>query len=142
MSGWARFLGLKDKVRPLPDTVGMHSLSPSCFQILALSDTDAAWSKELGLDADLTARGMGIRTARYALIIDDLTVKYVGVSILSSTFLDMALILLGSWSPIPVSLRLVPTPSSPLSQSDFVLNDSKSLKVDASKPVIYSRPSS
>jgi len=59
MSGWARFVGLKDK-------------------ILALSDTDAAWSKELGLSVDLTARGLGVRTARYALIIDDLTVQYVG----------------------------------------------------------------
>ncbi|KZS89633.1 Redoxin [Sistotremastrum niveocremeum HHB9708] len=59
MSGWARFVGLKDK-------------------ILALSDTSADWSKSIGLSLDLTARGLGIRTARYALIIDDLKVTYVG----------------------------------------------------------------
>ncbi|KAF9002525.1 Redoxin [Cyathus striatus] len=59
MSGWGRFEGLKDK-------------------ILALSDADAAWSKKLGLTLDLTAAGLGIRTARYALIIDNLVVKYVG----------------------------------------------------------------
>ncbi|PPQ96912.1 hypothetical protein CVT26_005898 [Gymnopilus dilepis] len=50
-------------------------------RILALSDVDAKWSKELGLSVDLTGAGLGlgVRTARYALILDDLTVKYVGV---------------------------------------------------------------
>ncbi|KAJ7434932.1 1-Cys peroxiredoxin isozyme [Mycena galericulata] len=60
MSGWARFEGCKDK-------------------ILALSDPAAAWSASLGLDLDLTARGLGLRTNRYAMIIDDLVVKYVEV---------------------------------------------------------------
>jgi len=60
MNGWARFEGLKDKILPL-------------------SDTYAKWSSELGLTLDLTERGLGIRTNRYALIIDDLVVKYVGV---------------------------------------------------------------
>ncbi|KAJ6607714.1 1-Cys peroxiredoxin isozyme [Mycena sp. CBHHK59/15] len=60
MSGWGRFEGVKDK-------------------ILTLSDTNAKWSAELNLSLDLTERGMGIRTARYALIIDDLVVKYVEV---------------------------------------------------------------
>ncbi|KAI0791032.1 1-Cys peroxiredoxin isozyme [Abortiporus biennis] len=58
MSGWAKALGLKDK-------------------ILALSDTGAAWSASIGLSKDLSARGMGTRTARYALIIDDLVIKYI-----------------------------------------------------------------
>ncbi|KAF8804908.1 1-Cys peroxiredoxin isozyme [Phlegmacium glaucopus] len=60
MSGWGRITGLTD-------------------QILALSDGDAKWSKSIGLDKDLSAIGFGIRTDRYALIIDDLVVKYVGV---------------------------------------------------------------
>lgn len=60
MSGWARVSGLKDK-------------------ILALSDTNAEWSGSMGLSADMSARGFGIRTARYALVIDDLVVKYIGV---------------------------------------------------------------
>jgi len=58
MSGWGRFEGLKDK-------------------ILALSDTNAGWSKSLGLSLDLSERGMGIRTTRYALILDDLKITYV-----------------------------------------------------------------
>ncbi|KAI0644018.1 Redoxin [Trametes meyenii] len=60
LSGWARFLGLKDKV-------------------IAISDPDARWSAQLGLSQDLSARDFGTRTKRYALVIDDLKVKYVGV---------------------------------------------------------------
>ncbi|PPQ80125.1 hypothetical protein CVT25_001424 [Psilocybe cyanescens] len=47
-------------------------------RILALSDTDAQWNKKLGLTLDLTDKGLGLRTARYALIIDDLVIKYFG----------------------------------------------------------------
>jgi len=60
MSGWARAVGLKDK-------------------ILALSDADAKWSKSIGLDKDLSAIGFGTRTDRYAVVLDDLKVKYVEV---------------------------------------------------------------
>ncbi|KAF8184781.1 thioredoxin-dependent peroxidase [Pholiota molesta] len=44
-----------------------------------LSDTDAKWSKQIGQVLDLSAKGLGIRTGRYAIIIDDLVVKYIGV---------------------------------------------------------------
>ncbi|KAF9042947.1 peroxiredoxin [Panaeolus papilionaceus] len=60
MSGWARVEGLKDK-------------------ILALSDTDAKWSKGLGLDKDLSSFGLGTRTWRYALVLNDNVVEYLGV---------------------------------------------------------------
>jgi alkyl hydroperoxide reductase 1 len=52
------------------------------LQILALTDIDAAWSKELGLTVDLSGAGigLGVRTKRYALILDDLKVTYIGVS--------------------------------------------------------------
>ncbi|KAF7377287.1 Peroxiredoxin [Mycena sanguinolenta] len=60
MSGWARFQGCKEK-------------------ILALSDVGAKWSGGMNLSIDLTDRGLGVRTARYAMIIDDLVVKYVEV---------------------------------------------------------------
>jgi alkyl hydroperoxide reductase 1 len=60
MSGWARFEGLGDK-------------------ILALSDTNLEWSKSLGLTLDLSAHGLGWRTARYAIILDDLKVTFVDV---------------------------------------------------------------
>lgn len=60
MSGWGRVEGVKDK-------------------ILCLSDADAKWSGSIGLSADMSARGFGIRTARYAMIINDLKVEYLGV---------------------------------------------------------------
>lgn len=63
LSGWSRILGFKD-------------------QILALSDPDAKWSESLGLKIDLTGAGIGLgqRTTRYAIVLDDLKVKYLGVS--------------------------------------------------------------
>ncbi|KAG2087020.1 Redoxin [Suillus discolor] len=60
LSGWGRVEGLTDK-------------------IITLSDPNAAWSGSLGLSVDLSGRGFGIRTARYAMIIDDLVIKYVEV---------------------------------------------------------------
>jgi len=79
MSGWAGVEGLKDKV------INVHffryiSRGNRPRQILALTDTYAEWSKQLGLDKDFTGVGFGIRTARYAMILDDLVVKYIGVS--------------------------------------------------------------
>ncbi|KAM5543891.1 hypothetical protein V8D89_002508 [Ganoderma adspersum] len=62
LSGWSRILGFKES-------------------ILALADPDAAWSAKLGLTVDLSGLGIGLgkRTTRYALVIDDLKVTYVGV---------------------------------------------------------------
>ncbi|EEB90647.1 hypothetical protein MPER_11118, partial [Moniliophthora perniciosa FA553] len=47
--------------------------------ILTLSDANAQWSNSLNLTVDLSHLGFGTRTARYALIINDLKVEYVGV---------------------------------------------------------------
>ncbi|KIK91584.1 hypothetical protein PAXRUDRAFT_830716 [Paxillus rubicundulus Ve08.2h10] len=58
MSGWVRAEGVKD-------------------EIIALSDINAQWSAPLGLSLDLSHRGFGTRTARYAIIVDDLVVKYI-----------------------------------------------------------------
>ncbi|KAG9010274.1 hypothetical protein FRB90_007880 [Tulasnella sp. 427] len=58
MSGWAIAQGLKDK-------------------ITAISDTYAKWSESMGLTLDLTGMGLGVRTARYVLILDDLKVVSV-----------------------------------------------------------------
>lgn len=70
-------------------------------QIIFVSDTSAEWSASMGLSVDLTGkhrchnrahqihchlldRGMGVRSARYALVIDDLKVTYVGVCPMNS----------------------------------------------------------
>jgi len=60
LSGWGRAEGVKDK-------------------IVTLSDVYAEWSAKLGLSIDLTGAGLGIRSSRYALIIDDLKVVAVEV---------------------------------------------------------------
>ncbi|KAG9121324.1 hypothetical protein FRC07_002751 [Ceratobasidium sp. 392] len=60
MSGWGRVNGAKDKV-------------------LMLTDVGAEWSKKLGLDLDLTNKGLGIRTSRYVMVLDDLKVKSIDV---------------------------------------------------------------
>ncbi|TBU28208.1 Redoxin [Dichomitus squalens] len=62
LSGWSRILGFKDA-------------------ILALSDPNGAWSEKLGLTVDLSGLGIGLgkRTTRFALVIDDLKVTYAGV---------------------------------------------------------------
>ncbi|THU79724.1 Redoxin [Dendrothele bispora CBS 962.96] len=58
MSGWGRFEGVKDK-------------------ILCLSDPEAEWSGKIGLALDMSQLHFGIRTARYAMIIDDLVITYI-----------------------------------------------------------------
>ncbi|KAG8897943.1 hypothetical protein FRB99_007777 [Tulasnella sp. 403] len=60
MSAWGVSLGLQDKIIPI-------------------SDTYAKWSGEIGLQKDLTEGGMGIRTARYVIILDDLKVVSVEI---------------------------------------------------------------
>ncbi|EOR02858.1 Putative peroxiredoxin [Wallemia ichthyophaga EXF-994] len=59
LSAWAKSAGVKDN------------------SIIFISDGNAEWSKQLGLDVDLTSKGMGMRSSRYALIIDDLKLSYV-----------------------------------------------------------------
>lgn len=82
MSGWGRVEGLKNKVYKV---VVYYGKEFNYFQILALSDIDVKWSKQIGLSLDLSDKGLGlgVRTGRYALVIEDLVVKYIGVSMSS-----------------------------------------------------------
>ena len=60
MGAWARDQGTAGKVR-------------------MMADGSAAWTRALGLELDLTARGMGIRSQRYSMLIDDGTVVRLNV---------------------------------------------------------------
>ncbi|KAG0142627.1 hypothetical protein CROQUDRAFT_662342 [Cronartium quercuum f. sp. fusiforme G11] len=60
MSGWGRYNKSADKVQ-------------------LISDADLKWLKPAGLTIDLTSHGLGVRSNRFALIIDDLKVAYIGV---------------------------------------------------------------
>ena len=44
-----------------------------------LSDPTLKWLEPTGLSQDLTKMGMGVRAKRFALVIDDLKVTYLGV---------------------------------------------------------------
>ena len=48
-------------------------------KIVMLADGSAALTKALGLELDLTARGLGIRSQRYALVADDGKVTHLAV---------------------------------------------------------------
>ncbi|KAI9247939.1 Redoxin [Helicostylum pulchrum] len=48
-------------------------------KIIMASDGGSGFFDHLGLTLDLTKAGMGVRSQRFALVVDDLKVKYVGV---------------------------------------------------------------
>jgi len=48
-------------------------------KIRFLADGSAVWAKELGLELDLNARGMGVRMNRFSMLVDDGVVKTVNV---------------------------------------------------------------
>lgn len=60
MRAWAKDQGVDDK-------------------IVMLADGAAAFAKAIGLELDLNARGMGVRSQRYALVADDMKVTHLGV---------------------------------------------------------------
>ncbi len=48
-------------------------------KVLMLADGSAEYTKKLGLDLDLTARGMGVRAKRFAIVVNDGVAKHVAV---------------------------------------------------------------
>jgi peroxiredoxin len=48
-------------------------------KIVMLADGSADFARKIGLDIDLTARGMGVRSKRYSMIVEDGVVKALNV---------------------------------------------------------------
>jgi peroxiredoxin len=48
-------------------------------KVRMMADGSAVYTKTLGLDMDLTARGMGVRSQRYSMLVDDGVVKAINV---------------------------------------------------------------
>ncbi len=48
-------------------------------KVMMLADGNADFAKAAGLEQDLSAAGLGVRSKRYAMVIDDGTVKWLGV---------------------------------------------------------------
>src|SRR5690606_7254608 len=53
--------------------------SQNADEIVMLADGSADFTRALGLELDLTAAGMGPRSKRYAMILDDGKVSYLGI---------------------------------------------------------------
>jgi peroxiredoxin len=48
-------------------------------KVVMLADGSADFAKKVGLDIDLTARGMGVRSKRYSMVVEDGVVKSLNV---------------------------------------------------------------
>jgi peroxiredoxin len=48
-------------------------------KIRMMGDGSAAYTKALGLELDLTARGMGVRSQRFSMVVDNGVVKTLNV---------------------------------------------------------------
>jgi peroxiredoxin (alkyl hydroperoxide reductase subunit C) len=48
-------------------------------EMVMLADGSGLFTQALGLELDLTARGLGIRSQRFALVAEDMRVKYLAV---------------------------------------------------------------
>ena len=48
-------------------------------KVRMMADGSAFYTKALGLDTDLTARGMGVRSQRYSMLVDDGVVKMLNI---------------------------------------------------------------
>lgn len=59
--------------------MGAWQKSQNAEHIFMLADGSAELAQALGLELDATSRGMGVRSRRYAMIIQDGVVEYLGV---------------------------------------------------------------
>ena len=50
-------------------------------KVRMMGDGSADFTKKLGLELDLTARGMGVRSQRYSMLVDDGVVKQLNVDL-------------------------------------------------------------
>ena len=48
-------------------------------KVRMMGDGSGTWTKALGLELDLTARGMGVRSQRYSMLVEDGMVKSLNV---------------------------------------------------------------
>ena len=44
-----------------------------------MGDGSGHWTRALGLELDLTSRGMGVRSQRYSMLVDDGVVKALNI---------------------------------------------------------------
>lgn len=59
--------------------MGAWGKTQNAENILMAADGSAEWTKALGLEFDLTARGLGVRSRRYSMIVDNGTITHLNV---------------------------------------------------------------
>jgi len=63
-----------------PFVMGAWGKDQKCGgKVRMMADGSATYTKALGLDMDLTARGMGVRSQRYSMFVDDGVVKALNI---------------------------------------------------------------
>jgi peroxiredoxin len=53
--------------------------SQNADEIIMVADGNADFTRKIGMELDLAAAGMGVRSKRYAMVLDDGKVTYLGV---------------------------------------------------------------
>lgn len=61
--------------------MGAWGKAQNAEEIMMLADGSADYTKQLGLELDATGFGMGVRSQRYAMIVNDGRVEYLGVDV-------------------------------------------------------------
>ncbi len=62
-----------------------HEASGAGDKVMFLADGSAEFARAVGMELDLAARGLGIRSKRYAMILEDGVVKHLAVEDVPST---------------------------------------------------------
>ena len=62
-----------------PFVMGAWGKAQNAEHILMAADGSAVWTKALGLELDLVERGLGVRSQRYSMIVDDGKVTHLNV---------------------------------------------------------------
>jgi len=62
-----------------PFVMGAWSKTLNADSILMAADGSATWTKAMGLELDLIERGLGIRSQRYAMIVDNGKITHLNI---------------------------------------------------------------
>ena len=62
-----------------PFVMGAWGKAQNAGKILMAADGSATWTKALGLELDLVERGLGIRSQRYSMIVDNGAITHLNV---------------------------------------------------------------
>ena len=62
-----------------PFVMGAWGKAHNAANLLMAADGSAIWTKELGLELDLVERGLGIRSQRYSMIVDNGKITHLNV---------------------------------------------------------------